>query len=123
MRGTNLIRLTAAVAALALSAQAAADATRRNPKLPGDASCAPFASLSKRPQAVETAAPAPAPPRLLEGLGYAGLEPDTDNEQARIWFAQGERLMWAFDEAEAVRAFREAQRLDPTCALCFVGES
>ena len=50
---------------------------------------------------------------LVEGLGYAGLEPDTDNPQARAWFAQGVRLIWAFDEAEAIRAFREAQRLDP----------
>jgi tetratricopeptide (TPR) repeat protein len=31
--------------------------------------------------------------------------------------------MFAFNHAEAIRAFREAQRLDPRCALCYWGES
>lgn len=59
-------------------------------------------------------------PRLLgEQLGTASIKPDTVDSAARAWFAQGERLMWGFDEAEAARAFRKAQRLDPSCALCF----
>ncbi len=36
----------------------------------------------------------------------------------RAWFAQGVRLIWAFDEVEAIRAFQQAQRADPDCALC-----
>ena len=28
-----------------------------------------------------------------------------------------------FNHAESVRAFRAAQRLDPTCAMCFWGEA
>ena len=60
---------------------------------------------------------------LVDGLGFAGIEADSDNANARAWFAQGVRLIWAFDEAEAIRAFREAQRLDPNCALCFFGEA
>ena len=63
------------------------------------------------------------PPVLLDGLGYAGLEPDSDNREARAWFAQGVRLIWAFDEVEAIRAFQQAQRFDPDCAMCFFGEA
>jgi tetratricopeptide (TPR) repeat protein len=108
--------LPAVLAAAALSAEAAADSTRRAPQIP-DESCLPGAG----PAATDP--PAEAPPLLVEGLGFAGLEPDTENPQARAWFAQGVRLIWAFDEIEAIRAFREAQRLDPDCAMCFFGEA
>ena len=57
------------------------------------------------------------------GSATSGIVPDTSNEEARRWFDQGVRLIWAFDEVEAVRAFREAQRLDPDCAMCFWGEA
>jgi tetratricopeptide (TPR) repeat protein len=66
--------------------------------------------------------PAP-PPQLIEGLGYAGIVPDTANPEARRWFEQGVRWVWAFDEAEGIRAFAEAQRLDPQCAMCWWGEA
>ena len=108
--------LPAALAAAAFSAEAAADSTRYAPQVP-DESCAPGAG------AAATTATAEAPPLLVEGLGYAGLEPDTDHAEARAWFAQGVRLIWAFDETEAVRAFLQAQRLDPECAMCFFGEA
>jgi tetratricopeptide (TPR) repeat protein len=106
----------AALCSAALPAEGVADALLHQPDLP-DASCLP---------AQETAAGADEesrPPVFIDGLGYAGLEPDTRNILARSWFAQGVRLIWAFDEAEAVRAFQEAQRLDPNCALCFFGEA
>src|SRR4028119_131677 len=67
-------------------------------------------------------APLP-PPVLIVGLVHAGIEPDSDDAAARAWFAQGVRLVWAFDEVEAIRAFQQAQRLDPSCALCFWGEA
>jgi tetratricopeptide (TPR) repeat protein len=70
----------------------------------------------------EPSAGAP-PPLLVEGLGTSGIVPDTSNEEARRWFDQGVRLIWAFDEAEAIRSFTQAQRLDPKCALCFWGEA
>lgn len=63
------------------------------------------------------------PPVLLDGLGYAGLESDSANAEARAWFAQGVRLVWAFDEVEAIRAFQQAQRADPNCAMCYFGEA
>ena len=108
--------LLAALATTAFAAQAAEDSTRRTPGVPGG-SCLDPVDASK--QAGEDAAPPP----LLDGLGYAGLEPDSDHSEARAYFAQGVRLVWAFDEVEAIRAFRAAQRLDPTCAMCFFGEA
>ncbi len=42
---------------------------------------------------------------------------------AQQYFDQGLRLSYAFNHAEAIRAFREAQRLDPACAMCFWGEA
>ena len=109
--------LGAALATTAFAAQAAADSTKRSPLIPDESCIEPTAAKMKR------AEPGDGPPVLLEGLGYAGLEPDSNNEEARAWFAQGVRLIWAFDETEAVRAFQQAQRLDPTCALCHFGEA
>jgi len=106
----------AAFGAAALPAEGVADAVRRAPVLP-DQSCLPVESEAMQAPPVE------APPVLVDGLGYAGLEPDSDNADARAWFAQGVRLVWAFDEAEAIRAFQMAQRADPDCALCFFGEA
>jgi len=112
---TKAALAAAALGATALPAQQASEAVRRAPELP-QANCTP-ATLTAEIKTV------PAAPLLVEGLGYAGVEPDSDHPEARAWFAQGVRLIWAFDEAEAIRAFKEAQRLDPGCALCFWGEA
>jgi tetratricopeptide (TPR) repeat protein len=116
MRFQKAIQFLLAAGAAALSAQASADATLRSPLVPGQ-SCLDPASPGS---GTGTTQP---PPVLVEGLGYAGLEPDSTNPEARAWFAQGVRLIWAFDETEAVRAFQEAQRIDPTCAMCVFGEA
>jgi tetratricopeptide (TPR) repeat protein len=64
------------------------------------------------------------PPVLISGLGTpTGLVPDTENQAAKNWFEQGLLLVWAYDEAEAIRAFRMAQSLDDDCALCWWGEA
>jgi hypothetical protein len=64
------------------------------------------------------------PPVLIPGLGTpTGLEPDTDKAEARKWFEQGLLLIWAYDEAEAIRAFKVAQSIDDNCALCHWGEA
>ncbi len=47
----------------------------------------------------------------------------TSNSQARRYFSQGLLLTYGFNHAGAVRSFREAQRLDPGCALCWWGEA
>jgi tetratricopeptide (TPR) repeat protein len=44
-------------------------------------------------------------------------------QDAKAYFDQGYRLGWGFNHAEAARAFRAAQELDPNCAMCFWGEA
>lgn len=41
----------------------------------------------------------------------------------QAYFDQGLRLYYAFNHAEAIRSFRQAQRLDPQCAICWWGEA
>jgi tetratricopeptide (TPR) repeat protein len=64
-----------------------------------------------------------APPPLIGGLGDAHLTVTTSNQLAQEYFDQGARYLHAFNHAEALRAFRHAQRLDPECAMCFWGEA
>jgi tetratricopeptide (TPR) repeat protein len=47
----------------------------------------------------------------------------TANTQARRYFSQGLFLAYGFNHAGAVRSFREGQRLDPGCAMCWWGEA
>jgi tetratricopeptide (TPR) repeat protein len=111
----KLLVSAAAIGSTALPAQQAANAVRPSEQIAAEA-CTPPSAPAKAPEA-ET------PPLLLSGLGYAGVQPDTASKDAVAWFKQGVRLVWAFDEAEAVRSFQMAQRLDPNCALCFWGEA
>jgi tetratricopeptide (TPR) repeat protein len=43
--------------------------------------------------------------------------------EAQAYFNQGFQLMYGFARAEAGRSFREAQKRDPDCAICFWGEA
>jgi len=103
-----------ALAGTALGAEATADSMRTQPG-PLESWCFDSAPAGGGEEASR--------PVLIEGLGTSEISPDTENAEARRWFDQGVRLIWAFDEIEAVRAFREAQRLDPACAMCFWGEA
>lgn len=69
------------------------------------------------------AAPAAVPPPLWEGLGTLNYPVATKNAAAQAYFNQGLRLAYAFNHGEALRAFRQAQQLDPACAMCYWGES
>ncbi|MPZ10678.1 MAG: hypothetical protein GEU89_10780 [Kiloniellaceae bacterium] len=62
-------------------------------------------------------------PPLYTGLGGVSMRVTTSSGAAQAYFDQGLRLAWGFNHAEARRAFREAQRLDPSCAMCFWGEA
>ena len=75
--------------------------------------------------AAAKAAPAQAEsePPLMKGLGAHGYKVSTASKQAQRYFDQGLRLAWNFNHAEAQRAFRMAQKLDPSCAMCFWGEA
>ena len=54
---------------------------------------------------------------LYDNLGEYHRSIDTDLELAQAYFDQGLRLQYAFNHAEAIRSYREAVRLDPTCAM------
>jgi tetratricopeptide (TPR) repeat protein len=58
---------------------------------------------------------------LLEGLGRHHQTITTTSRDAQVYFDQGLRLVYAFNHVEADRAFREAARLDPNCAMCYWG--
>lgn len=60
---------------------------------------------------------------LFEGLGTLTFKVGTRNPKAQAYFDQGLRLTFAFNHAEAQRAFREAQRLDPDLAMAHWGEA
>ncbi len=62
-------------------------------------------------------------PPLWEGLGDLSFPITTDDDLAQRYFDQGLRLTYAFNHAEARRAFRKAQEIDPDCALCYWGEA
>jgi tetratricopeptide (TPR) repeat protein len=62
-------------------------------------------------------------PPLLDTLGRLSFPTGTTNAQAQAYFDQGYRFGWGFNHAEAARAFRAAQALDPSCAMCFWGEA
>jgi len=120
---TKKMLLATAFGVAAWPATASRDASLLRPVELPDAECIGFIGGQEATGGTTAAPAAQAPPVLMDGLGYAGLEPDSSNAEARAWFAQGVRLVWAFDEVEAIRAFQQAQRLDPNCAMCFFGEA
>jgi len=72
--------------------------------------------------AMATGAGAAAQVPLYDDLGdhhYAV----TASPDAQAYFDQGMRLYYAFNHQEAIRAFGEAQRLDPGGAMCWWGEA
>ena len=58
---------------------------------------------------------------LYTGLGTVRHVVTTRSPQAQKYFDQGLRLCYAFNHDEAIRAFREAARLDPSCAMAHWG--
>lgn len=60
---------------------------------------------------------------LYRNLGALAFPISTRDPKAQAYFNQGLRLSFAFNHAEAQRAFQAAQKLDPDCAMCFWGEA
>ncbi|MGH2626946.1 MAG: tetratricopeptide repeat protein [Anaerolineales bacterium] len=69
------------------------------------------------------AAPAADSVPLYDNLGSHHRAITTSVPRAQAYFDQGLRLTYGFNHLEAIRAFREAQRLDPNCAMCWWGEA
>src|SRR5437660_12194339 len=57
----------------------------------------------------------------LQNLGSHRFPVTTRNRQAQLFINQGVNLAYAFNHAEAERAFREAARLDPDLASAYWG--
>ena len=62
-----------------------------------------------------------APPPLYGDLGSWTHPVTTASPKAQKYFAQGLRLYYGFNHDEAIRAFHEAARLDPKCAMAWWG--
>jgi tetratricopeptide (TPR) repeat protein len=57
----------------------------------------------------------------LTGLGDLHHPVTTNSDRAQLFFDQGLRLTYGFNHQEALRAFKEAARLDPGCAMAYWG--
>lgn len=64
-----------------------------------------------------------APVSLIEGLGDLHYKITTRDSAAQKFFDQGLRLVYGFNHVEALRAFNEASRLDPSCAMAWWGQA
>lgn len=60
---------------------------------------------------------------IYEELGQIHFPITTDDPMAQRYFDQGLALAYGFNHAGAIASFREAQRIDPECAMCFWGEA
>jgi tetratricopeptide (TPR) repeat protein len=65
--------------------------------------------------------PAQSPVRLYTDLGPYHKAIGTRVPAAQQYFDQGLRLLYGFNQAEAIRSFTRAAELDPKCAICWWG--
>ena len=77
--------------------------------------CCTACSPSGAPQTSGPKAP------LYDNLGNSHYAITTASPDAQKYFDQGLTLSYAFNHAEAIRAFRQAAALDPKCAMCYWG--
>jgi tetratricopeptide (TPR) repeat protein len=73
--------------------------------------------------APQDASPTGALAPRLQNLGSHTFAVSTRNRQAQLFINQGLNLAYAFNHAEARRAFREAARLDPNLAMAYWGQA
>jgi tetratricopeptide (TPR) repeat protein len=69
--------------------------------------------------------PAPGMPLAprLQNLGVHTFPVTVKSARAQLFINQGLNLAYGFNHAEAGRAFAEAARLDPTCAMAYWGQA
>jgi tetratricopeptide (TPR) repeat protein len=109
------IAFALAIAAGALFA--AADAAAQTPALPNH-------KHYEKPAGYDQA-PAPGMPLAprLQNLGVHTFPVTTKVPRAQLFVNQGVNLAYGFNHAEAARAFAEAARLDPRCAMAYWGHA
>lgn len=85
---------------------------------------APHHQHYQRPAAYDQA-PAPGMPLAprLQNLGRHTFPVTTASDRAQLFINQGLNLAYGFNHAEAFRAFAEAARLDPSCAMALWGQA
>ena len=59
-------------------------------------------------------------PVKMAGIGNSHLA-ITASPEAQVWFDQGLNLLHDFWDYESLRAFEQAVRVDPDCAMCYWG--
>ncbi len=74
-----------------------------------------------RALAIDTATATEPVAPVLTGLGDLHHAVTTSNPKSQEFFDQGLRLAYAFNHSEAIRAFKEAVRLDPSNAMAYWG--
>jgi tetratricopeptide (TPR) repeat protein len=89
----------------------------------GDSGKGMRAQLTLAAAAIGGAGPAPAPPPLYRGLGNIRFPVTTRSPAAQAYFDQGLAFAYGFNHAAAIASFQQAQRLDPSCAMCWWGEA
>lgn len=62
-------------------------------------------------------------PLAPAGLGPLSRSVTTTSPEAQAYFDQGLQLLYAFTPTDAARSFREAQKRDADCAMCYFGEA
>ena len=62
-------------------------------------------------------------PLYTKPLGKFQRPISSSNREAQAYVNQGFQLLYAFDQGDAVRSFREAEKRDPNCAICYWGEA
>ncbi len=62
-------------------------------------------------------------PGLRPAIETIKYEITTGKPEAQAWFNQGLAFTYNFNHEEAVKSFRQAQVIDPDCAMCFWGEA
>src|SRR5215471_14679942 len=60
------------------------------------------------------------PPVRISGIGNCHMQ-ITATPEAQMWFDQGLNLLHDFWDYESARAFQQAVRVDPQCAMCYWG--
>jgi len=105
--GVNLGWILGLVAGTAAAASAQSTTNKHYEESPGAQKPAPTGELAPR----------------LQNLGAHTFRVTTKSRKAQLFVNQGVNLAYGFNHAEAGRAFREAARLDPACAMAYWGQA
>lgn len=116
----NVTNYRVVLAAFALSWISVAPASAQSP--PSGQMAANHKHYEEAPQAAQPGPNGELAPRL-QNLGSHTFPVSTKNATAKRFVNQGLNLAYAFNHAEARRAFREAARLDPNLAMAYWGQA